>query len=273
MKFRIKAVAASMLLTLTLLAGAALVAPQHVAAADGTNLAGRPISGGYDPNIGGGNCQGIAYGRVNGAFVLFTADHCRKGAGGVVNSMDRSGQVVYGPNGTRIGVWGPLSSAGADHDLTYIFIDAASKPTYANQIYRGVVSIYADWWSMTAQPVVSTDGCDAQANWGGDTAWQMAQPTSGAIGTPYTSRAATLGVENVSEGSGLTRNCTIVMNGLSTRFGTYVESGSPVVKSGATNKLFGHVTGGITVTPIAHGLAALDNFYGGDTRLCITAAC
>ena len=276
------------MLPLALLLGA-LTLPTPVAAADPTNLAGRPISGGYDPNIGGGNCQGIAYGRVNGALVLFVPHHCRHHSEfingkwvQVVNSMDRSGMVVYGPNGTRIGTWGPLSTPSATHDLSFIYIDAASKPTNANQIYRGPDPAAADWWTMTAQPTSTSSGCDG--SWSADIVWQMAQDQSGDLDWIYYDRQGTAMNFLVSKGSGLTRYCAIrtgiYVRNLCNCSANVVESGSPVVRQDYQSRLFGYMTLSysclydcLAVTPIYEGIHALDDWYGGDTRLCITASC
>lgn len=262
---------------------AALALPAPVAAADPTNAAGRPISGGYDPNIGGGNCQGIAYGRVAGALVLFVPHHCRYGkeCSGCLNSMDRSGMVVYGANGTRIGTWGPLSTPSATHDLTFIYIDAASKPTYANRIYRGPDPAASDWWTLTAQPTSTTSGCDG--NWSADAAWQMAQDQED-LDWIYYNRQGSLMNFLVSKGSGLTRYCAIrtglYVRNLCSCPSDVVESGSPVIREDYQTRLFGYMTLSysclydcLAVTPIYEGIHALADWYGGDTRLCITAAC
>ena len=256
----------------------ALVFAAPVAAApepipvDTSNLAGRPISGGYDANIHGGNCQGIAYGRVDGRLVLFTANHCRF-SNGVINPEDRSGQPVYGPNGSRIGVWGPTSTVASTHDLTFIYIDAAAKPANTNRIYRGPYNGAGgvdDWWVMTGQPTVDM-GCDG--TWKEDFSWQMAQPKSGALNTVFTTRAAYLWrIVNVNSGSGVTRHCQIEMSGLQDRTG-YVESGSPVMNEDWTNRLFGYIVNDWTAVPMYHGIEHFDAFYGGDTRLCVTASC
>lgn len=262
----------------------ALAGPTSVMAADSANVAGSPISGGYDPNIGGGNCQGTAYGRVDGAFVLFTANHCRyhlENGENVLNPEDRSGEPVYGRNGTQIGTWGPLSSAGSVHDLTFIYINASSKPSNANKVFRGPISGASDWWTMTAQPT-SDFGCDGSNLLSGAAVHQNAQPVSGALTAIYRSSSTQFGYGFGPVGSGLTRNCTVKVSN-TVRFNVFVESASPYVSSLGTDKLLGHATGQwsgggcasacITFTPIYHGIEHLDSFFGGVTRLCITAAC
>jgi hypothetical protein len=131
------------LLGICLLAGIT-VAPASGAHSDGTtrhpnNYAGRPLSGdsyGADmptgqPPITDIHCQMLAYGKVAGDPVLFTANHC--------TNIHTLGQTIVDHNGNPFGtIPTSRSHCSALYDLCFIWLNGTSKfPHNPHQIYGG----------------------------------------------------------------------------------------------------------------------------------------
>lgn len=100
-----------------------LLAPSVSAVTLQTNLAGRPLNGNTVLW-----CTGVAYGRVNGAMVIFTANHCADGR--------QPGDYVYGATGQPLGTWGS-NGTSTPYDLAWIKLLNGNWPTVPYQIYRG----------------------------------------------------------------------------------------------------------------------------------------
>jgi hypothetical protein len=261
------------LLPLVLLLGA-LVAPAPTAAilppGDGgtTYFPGRMLRD--DQVLGTDHCRVAAYGRVNGAVVIFIANHCGPTGGAYEGLVARTNSNI------RIGVYGKRELGWTNNDLAYIILDAAWVPSVAsgmrNKIYRGDVS-GSDYWTMTTQPTVG-DGCSAFAssknvyeNWqryfGTDTAYRTGQ---------------TLGAG--PDGCG-TDGGNIQTN-LDWHGGVCCTSGTPVVAQRDTTTLTGMITGQVGglmyFETFAEGLADLDAYWDthgnwSGAKLCVDADC
>lgn len=104
------------------------LAPSASAVTLQTNLAGRPI---WSDTIQW--CTGVAYGRVNGYMVLFTAAHCRDHGSGYDYQW---GDPVPSSTGAILGFW-EETAASSKYDLAWIRLTSGSWPTVPYQIYRG----------------------------------------------------------------------------------------------------------------------------------------
>jgi hypothetical protein len=132
------------------------------------SLAGKPINGySYDTSnaplqwsngclcyvAGIGTGHGIAYGVINSGsgptIVLLYPWHGRA-------ASSFTGKTVYGPNGSKIGFWGPdvcNTTCASEHDLAYIVLYNGNWPAHLNRVYLQDASTY---WTVTTEP--STTG-------------------------------------------------------------------------------------------------------------------
>lgn len=106
-----------------------------------TSLAGRPIKANTLDW-----CSGIAYGKIQGKMVLFTAYHCED------NGTYVRGTVVTNGQGLRLGTW-DYSLTSKNYDLAWIKLDSGNWPPAPYVIYRGACDSgcyggTSDYWTV-----------------------------------------------------------------------------------------------------------------------------
>jgi hypothetical protein len=219
------------------------------------SLAGRPIDGNA-----ASTCQGLAYGRVNGLVVLFTAAHCA-GAGGT---------VVNGPNG-RLGTW-MADVGGAAHDLAAILLDYGNYPSNKNQIFRGNGG---QWWTITQAIPSANIGCVGLAGRFGNTIYQNFNHSLVSDDT-WRDGHDTSFYSHASDYSSCLINTDIVYHSL------YKDSGSSFLMYGYTNQVLGIATlrngSNLVFTPAFEGITALNNYWKSHgsaqgAHFCYSASC
>lgn len=300
---------------------AMLLFPAHASATHGTNppnthdtnawnLAGRPFTG-TSGLPWQAHCHGIAYGRVNGYKVLFTARHCNGGwdrdgnntedgfesqpndgiPDGGLDSWDgySDGELIWDRYGNYLGIW-RQPAATAFYDLAYIQLGAYVWPTNPHQVYGGV---HPDtgatiWRSITYQRPPVGLSCASIDDLVGATIYNSFQSywtnTGGA--STYYNRIGTYdgftmdGISNCKLWTNLPAHCNAC----------FVDSGSPLHITG-----FGGVPGAfarekegcanppcdgtdLIFQPTYPGMAALHDLYhpqygGLGAYFCTTAAC
>ena len=292
------------------LLAAALVAPAPVAAAETTNLAGRPING-YSANNsaapfqwmcitsgpctasneyayqnGSGTGHGIAYANVDGRLALLYPHHGR-----AHTSFD--GRNVYGPNGAKIGTWAADVCATVnsvfhclkDYDLAVIWIDAEDRPANLNRVYRGNELFGDNFWTITADPSSSynCDGMDDGSEWGKNI-YQNFQHTSTSE-VHYGTYVAQGFLDNNDPSNTCTVKTTTPWHGAGSP--SYRDSGTPYIHNSQQSSVwafgtvrFPNCCGGhnIAVTPLYGGLKVLDTYWEARSRftganLCRAADC
>jgi len=239
-----------------------------VAAMTGPILPGRPIF------VNGQSCRGTAYGRVNGAFVLFLANHC-------YDSL-ATGAPIYDTStnpDTFIGYLGQRSSLWNGNDLTYIRLDSTRIPASGrNRIYKGDMTgnglTSDDYFYVTRNPSTPCSSLPPGGNWLDD------------IYHPFQATQATTTKYRTGQLFGKMSNggpdgCLILT--LLSVHSACCDSGSPLIGSWATNTVLGIATdrepsnNTIRFNSLYEGLEDLNDYMvdhgGSGAWLCQTSAC
>jgi hypothetical protein len=257
----------------------ALIAPPPTYAAAVRQLAGLPIAGDAHPGEPSWTsaCHGLAYGKVGGKNVLFTAGHC------VGNHGNPPGSAVW-DHDSLIGYW--TTDPIKHNDFTYIELNANQWPTNRNRIYRGSVP-GPDHWEITRDPPWSIS-CDGVEYYG------MYQDEGGNY-VYHNWQASVVDSIPYRYGQLLSPRLTYGANGechfkttLETHWSlepaeNWVDSGSPFVIELFEDTVFGvakgywtnQVTGRsyLTVAPFYDYLRKLKNYWGSSARLCHVPDC
>jgi len=254
--------------TVFLLLSSLLVAvPSASAVTLTTNLAGRPIKADTLKW-----CTGIAYGKINNKFVLFTANHCNDG-------IYKPGTVVNGSAG-RIGVWGgSLTGPWAAYDLNWIVLDSGAVPSNPHQIYRGNCNIpggcvfgtgTSSWWTVNNKLGNSAYSC---ANMGSHLSSLVAQNwrTTQSSTTPFVAGEVDTIVNGCEMLTSIDSHCP------------YKDSGSGLTDLNGEVIGIGHAStvncgGQLIFTSFYEGLKKVDAYYDAivphiGAWLCVNTAC
>ena len=242
-----------------------------VAAMTGPILPGRPIS--TDGHTGNG-CRAWAYGRVNGAMVLFVADHCfaTQQEGAAVYDMGANPDQFIGYMGKRSNLWG-------GNDVAYIVLDSTRIPSSGrNRIYRGDVTNNGltsdDYWYVTHQP-----------DWGCSEPYLNTHYYD-VVYVPFQSSQSTTTDYRYGRMLGHTSNGNdgcLVATDLQSRLsqGVCCDAGSAFVPSWDTGTVWGVATDApnnkLRFNSVKEGLDDLNAYMldhgGSGARLCTTSAC
>jgi hypothetical protein len=245
-----------------LVASLLFVSAPKVDASYTVNLAGRPIMGSAYTW-----CQGVAYGRVDGALVLFTANHCADGRG--------QGDIVLDPNGSMLGSW-HYTGHSEEHDLAWIELIAGAHPSNLNQVYRGGFAP-TDYATITQPYPSSSLSCASIDSRFGVATSQYFQNTTQSIANPRTGH-----ITGYTWYTPSTNQC-LVQTDIPAQCCGIKDSGSPFGLYGFSYTMFALATGGangggLQVTPLYEGIHAIDDFYYARGNhlgafMCYTASC